>query len=304
MAVKEERAVYTETMARRVIAAVCCVLIVSQLTWARQAYFHFPDAVQLNMSDVLNKDCGTTQYEDRERPVEGRLEESPWLALLYYPDEKSNYCHGTLITPSHILTTAVCASNSLLNETMVVLGEYDVSTEIDCTGIHCADPVQRRKLSKIIVHDGYDSATFENDIAVLVLDQDVLISNSIRPICLPLIKFEVGEVNQPNVYNTLWATLPRPQQYWMRYVTLEECEQRIGHRINLVQGQICASSYYSKPIELAGGAGSALEVEYHNRMYQVGTLSVGLLDAEPGTPFVYVDVPKYIKWIHDTVKNN
>ncbi|XP_053681714.1 serine protease grass-like [Sabethes cyaneus] len=276
-----------------------CVMV--SFSWAQM--FHFPDKAQLELSDVLNKECGCTDYSDRDRPPEGRLQESPWLALFYYPDETVHFCHGTLITPAHILTTAVCASNVVVNSTDVILGEYDFSVEQDCEGVKCADPVQKRLAQKILIHEGFDQETFENDIAVVVI-REVMISESIKPICLPLIKFEIGSVNQPNVYNTLWTTLPRPQQHWMHYVELNECRQLIGDKINLNDGQICARSFNNRSIELAGGAGSALEVEYHHRMYQVAMLSIGIVDSKPGTPYIYVDIPKYVKWIHDTVKNN
>lgn len=90
----------------------------------------------------------------------------------------------------------------------------------------------------------------------------------------------------------------------MRYVELEKCRDMVDNLLTLTEGQICASSYRNQTIDMIGGAGSALEVEYHNRMYQVAMLSIGIQDAEPGTPFVYVDIPKYVKWIHDTVKAN
>uniref|UniRef100_A0A1W7R7J7 Putative clip-domain serine protease n=1 Tax=Aedes albopictus TaxID=7160 RepID=A0A1W7R7J7_AEDAL len=267
--------------------------------------FHFPDVAQLELSDVLNKNCGNTPYgEDRDRPLEGRLQESPWLVLFYFPEEQVNFCHGTLITTKHVLTTAVCASNIVPDETFISLGEYDTEKDQDCEQIKCSDPVQRRIPSKVIRHEQFDPETFENDLAMVVLDQDALLSDSVKPICLPLIKFEIGNVNLPNVYNALWTSKSRPQQYWMRYVELGRCRELVQNRIALAEGQICASSYRNETIEMIGGAGSALEVEYHNRIYQVAMLSIGILDAEPGTPFVYVDIPKYVKWIHDTVKNN
>lgn len=283
--------------------AIGCVLFIGLALQFSDA-FHFPDVAQLELSDVLNKNCGATEYDDRYRPPEGRLQESPWLALFYYPDEPVHFCHGTLITTKHILTTAVCASNVAENETTIVLGEYDIDVDQDCEGVKCSDPVQRRMAHKVIQHEQYDAQSYEHDLAMVVLDQDVLLTDSVKPICLPLIKFEIGTVNQPNVYNALWASKPRPQQYWMRYVELDSCRKLVQNRISLNEGHICASSYNNRTIEMIGGAGSALEVEYHNRIYQVAMLSIGILDSDAGTPYVYVDIPKYVKWIHDTVKRN
>ncbi|XP_065076561.1 serine protease grass-like [Ochlerotatus camptorhynchus] len=280
----------------------CALFIVLTILFCEA--FHFPDVAQLELSDVLNKNCGSTEYDDRDRPPEGRLQESPWLALFYYPDEPVHFCHGTLITTKHILTTAVCATNIAENETTIVLGDYELYVDQDCEGVKCLDPVQRRRAHKVILHEQYDAESFENDLAMVVLDQDVLLTDSVKPICLPLIKFEIGTVNQPNVYNALWTSKARPQQYWMRYVELDRCRKLVHNKIMLNEGQICASSFNNRTIEMIGGAGSALEVEYHNRIYQVAMLSIGILDSDPGTPFVYVDIPKYVKWIHESVKKN
>ncbi|XP_055585620.1 chymotrypsin-like protease CTRL-1 [Uranotaenia lowii] len=270
--------------------------------------FHFPDKAQLELSDVLNKNCGHSEYEDRERPAEGRLQESPWLVLFFYPDEpdesRTHFCHGTLITPSFVLSTAVCSNNFDLNRTEVVLGEYDLSTEQDCEGTRCSEPVQKRLVQNVFVHHAFNADTFDNDIAMVKLDREVLLTSAVHPICLPLIKFEIGSVNLPNVYNTLWTTRDRPQQFWMKYVELPKCVELVGKQIRLVDGQICARSFLNRTIDLIGGAGSALEVEYHNRMYQVAMLSIGILDSPPGVPYVYVDIPRYVRWIHDTISNN
>lgn len=280
------------------------VILLFVVSLVLAADFHFPDKAQLELSDVLNKNCGETAFADRVRPPESRLQETPWLALFYYPDDAVHFCHGTLITTSHVLTTAVCASNMVPNESEVALGEYDLGTEQDCEGTKCSEAAVRRRVQQVFTHQGYNQDSFENDIAIVQLDREVALSDSIKPICLPLLKFEVGKVNLPFVYNTLWTSKPRPQQYWMRYVELDACRTQIGHKIDLSEGQICAGSYTNLVIEMVGGAGSALEVEYHDRFYQVAMLSIGLLDAEPGTPYVYVDIPRYIKWIHDTVKNS
>ena len=35
------------------------------------------------------------------------------------------------------------------------------------------------------IHENYDAATYENDIAILKLSQNVQFTNNIRPACLP-----------------------------------------------------------------------------------------------------------------------
>jgi hypothetical protein len=74
------------------------------------------------------------------------------------------------------------------------LGEWDTSTEIDCDTSFvdeeiCNDPPKDIKIEQKITHPCYDSESVSqpNDIALLRLAESVEYSESIRPICLPLI---------------------------------------------------------------------------------------------------------------------
>lgn len=63
----------------------------------------------------------------------------------------------------------------VLKRVGVRLGEYDTSTEIDCTIIGkeelCAPPVQDISIEEAIHHPDYDSPRFSNDVAVIRLSR-------------------------------------------------------------------------------------------------------------------------------------
>jgi secreted trypsin-like serine protease len=42
-----------------------------------------------------------------------------------------------------------------------------------------------RRVQRVVVHSGYDEATFNNDIALLRLDSEVTLQDRLRPVCLP-----------------------------------------------------------------------------------------------------------------------
>ena len=77
----------------------------------------------------------------------------------------------------------------------VVLGEYQVGRDPDCTGIRrqsCAPPKITRKVAKTIIHEDYKKvAPFPNDIALIRLDEAVPLHqenpkfSSVIPVCLP-----------------------------------------------------------------------------------------------------------------------
>lgn len=72
--------------------------------------------MHFELSQVLNKNCGTTPYSDRLKPEDGRIFENPWLVLLRHPEEQESFCQGTLISESHVLTTAICTEAIVPNE--------------------------------------------------------------------------------------------------------------------------------------------------------------------------------------------
>lgn len=42
-----------------------------------------------------------------------------------------------------------------------------------------------RKAARIVAHSGYSEYSFNNDIALIALDQEVPIEGPLRPVCLP-----------------------------------------------------------------------------------------------------------------------
>lgn len=67
------------------------------------------------------------------------------------------------------------------------LGEWDLKDKNDCQNGICSDPVRNVKIKEIILHEKYDanSISHENDIALLLLEDSVVSTRWIKPICLP-----------------------------------------------------------------------------------------------------------------------
>ncbi|KAK9758606.1 Trypsin [Popillia japonica] len=103
--------------------------------------------------------------------------EFPWLAGLY--ENGKFYCGATLITKKHVLTAAHCVKGFNMHSIRVVLADHDRESPDRLSTI------QVRNLVDMIPHKRYDSTTFNNDIAILELDQPVEFDERIQPLCLP-----------------------------------------------------------------------------------------------------------------------
>ncbi|XP_058062198.1 venom serine protease Bi-VSP-like isoform X2 [Anopheles bellator] len=265
----------------------------------------FPDKVHLEFSDVLNKNCGDSSYTDWMKPEDGRPFENPWLILFRHPEESEPFCQGTLITSQHVLTSAICSEGIVINETTVVVGEYDRSMNPECNATNgCSTMTELFALHKI-VHPNFINESYEYDIAVVTLSEKLRYSNSVKPICLPLTPIIPSNVHTPLAYNALWPEkIVRPKQIQMRYIPHLECRKFTQDLLALHEGQICAQMKYPAKISLIGGSGSPLLTEFHDRSFQFGILSIGMPDARSVEPFVYVNISTHITWIHETVINS
>lgn len=58
---------------------------------------------------------------------------------------------------------------SILTSSSVRIGEYDTTTDPDCSSGFCAPPVVNHGISHVIVHPDYVSGQYHHDIALVVL---------------------------------------------------------------------------------------------------------------------------------------
>jgi Trypsin len=47
-------------------------------------------------------------------------------------------------------------------------------------------------IRRVVVHENFNAQTFDNDIALIELDRDLVFNNYVRPICLATVDFPAG----------------------------------------------------------------------------------------------------------------
>ncbi|EFX78155.1 hypothetical protein DAPPUDRAFT_105418 [Daphnia pulex] len=103
----------------------------------------------------------------------------PFMVALKKVDG-SLFCTGSLISDTRVLLAAQCLEK---------LSLYELSTVTVLVGMFKTDQTDvqmTRRISKIFLHSQYNSATYANDIAIIVMDAPVVLAKGVAStVCLP-----------------------------------------------------------------------------------------------------------------------
>ncbi|XP_075976296.1 trypsin-1-like [Anticarsia gemmatalis] len=289
-----------------------------------------PPNTPVNDPEPTAKDCSACQcgiartkrrivggYETKER-------EYPWMALLMY--NRRAYCGASLINDLYVLTAAHCTGFRKERVTVRLL-EHDTTNRNETKTID-------RKVSKVIVHQRYNPGTYDNDIALLRLDERIDLSNvvkraraddeptttegeiegttsqpepeeedyRIRPVCLPTAGLsytkECGVVIGWGVTEQGGFVSNTLQEVKVPIVSNKECRDRsYGRRVT--ENMICAGEPEGGRDACQGDSGGPLHVynETLQKYQEVGVVSWGEGCAQPNKYGVYSRVNRYLTWI-------
>ncbi|XP_063698023.1 CLIP domain-containing serine protease B4-like [Culicoides brevitarsis] len=206
------------------------------------------------LPDPENFECGL-QFPDKIfGGSETALDEHPWTAVIgYVMDDNSTIfgCGGSLINNRYVLTAAHCIHP--VNRMFVRLGEWNLDTNPDCQGIHCAPASIDIDIEEITIHSSYNKSNRNrlHDIALLRLSSKIAFSSYIRPICLP----STAELRQRHDHHLLryvavgWGLTQNYTESQIKKkvelpgVNLDVCNQKFGKMrkpITLSESQLCA----------------------------------------------------------------
>ncbi|KAG5682292.1 hypothetical protein PVAND_011652 [Polypedilum vanderplanki] len=279
--------------------------------------FSIPVVNQLPTNDI-NK-CGMV-YSLNSRIVGGQSatpNSYPWLAALGYNITNSTtkisttqfLCGSTLITQRHLVSAAHCIISTLL---LARLGAYDITKPPD--GINTIDAY----VISAYVHELYDPKTISNDISIIKLDRILPVTNSIRPVCIPLndalrtknytgLMAWVAGWGSTSFGGPASATL---QEVQLPIVATADCS--FNYKLyfpNQVfdDNILCAGFSQGGKDSCQGDSGGGLVIQqlsadgtyyYYNI---IGIVSYGYECARPGFPGIYTRITQYITWIQSKI---
>jgi len=231
----------------------------------------------------------------------------PWLVALIHrniTDENNGianntdyfnkqFCGGSIINESWILTAAHCTAEiSYIGDVAIVAAIYDLSTTMG----------QLRNVIGIYEHEEYDSNTLRNDIALLELEQPLVLSDSVEVI-LPANTDDPLEDGQ--IYtlagwgaNSMNGTIYSPYLFTVDVpgVNLQSCIIELVAVLD--DTNICAGDVYGED-SCQGDSGGPMTMEVDSVEILYGIVSWGE-ECASGAPAVYTAVAMYRDWIQET----
>lgn len=253
-------------------------------------------ATSSSTSDILLPcECGTSSISSRifgGRSVPS-ASKFPWMAAIVDNIGNQVFCTGSLINNRYILTAAHCLLNRDESMIHVVLGESDITSPAS-TSLY--------RVSRLFSHPSFTGlSSMQNDLALIELDRLVVLSEKIKPICLP----KAG----PRYFGSLaiagWGLLS-PNGVQPRILQEARVIQRSqSYCSNIYAGKysytdhICANGPSSGVCN--GDSGGPLMYSSSGKYFQVGIVSYGSSNcADSRFPAVFTRTSGYLEWIFST----
>ncbi|XP_043098417.1 transmembrane protease serine 9-like [Puntigrus tetrazona] len=224
----------------------------------------------------------------------------PWQVSLHASGR--HFCGGSLINSEWVLTAAHCLPGVTASSLRVYLGRRTQQ------GVNVNEI--SRTVRTIIVHSAYNSATNDNDIALLRLSSTVTFNDYIRPVCLAAQNsvFISGTSSWITGWGDIQAgvSLAAPgilQETMVPVVDNVRCSNLLRSG-SITNNMICAGLTQGGKDTCQGDSGGPMVSRQCTVWVQSGITSWGYGCADPNSPGVYTRVSQYQSWITNNIGQN
>jgi len=287
--------------------AVLSILAVS-------VFARVPEAVAKTLSEdaaqVLNvpvptprtaTKCGQAPFYERERiingstiPIRGSF---PFMVNL--KNGWQHHCGGVVYDKYTVITAAHCFDQMWEDKCQLFFADFDQKVGPGKGEIG----QEKRKIKNLTMHP--DRKGYQNDIAIVKLDQPIPFNNMIQPICMPSVEVTGGEDTIVMGWGYNGGTVDEDDKNKLQYahvpiIPRDICRRRDWYSGSVTQNMICAGFEEGMIDSCTGDSGGPLVMLNEVGDFElIGIVSFGTGCAKPRKPGVHTDVYDYIDWIKE-----
>lgn len=244
------------------------------------------------MASPVNDSAARNMHHDLDGRVVGGHKTSPgrYTSLVLIFMNGQQHCGGTILNEQCILTAAHCfVATKDARRFTVMAGMFDISRPENYA---VTVPV-----SAVHAHRGFDSETYDNDVAVLRLARPLHFGPRIQPVCLAATrkKYHGTIMTVVGWGKTSENGAPSPVQLEVDLPILSnaKCESMLGHRYAITQDMMCAGYPQGGKDACTGDSGGPC----FQHDVQLGIVSFGEGCARKSSPGIYALVAAYLGYI-------
>ena len=118
--------------------------------------------------------------------INGEPASYPWMVLLFsFAESNQSFCGAFLISDLQMVSAAHCVSGKTVDEVVAVVGSDNTEAELREFKYKILFKIEIYPLQSLIDKNISDAFKHSSDVAVLTLEEPLVLSSKINPICLP-----------------------------------------------------------------------------------------------------------------------
>ncbi|EDV47748.1 serine protease snake isoform X1 [Drosophila erecta] len=279
----------------------------SQRRLCEQKYSEYVERIFPNDTAVA-ADANDADFDGR---ILARPGEYPHMAAVGFESERGRVdykCGGSLISERFVLTAAHCTFIYEKAPKWVRIGVLNLVTE------RRSAEAQLLRIQKVLAHPNYNKEMYYDDIALLKLENEVELTEFVRPIRLwvyPELPTTIAFAMGYGATSFAKAMTNRLTNLNLTIVPNDECNAELPSLAEtpngVLESQICAQDYILNRDTCQGDSGGPLQLNLPGRRrrhrihyHLIGITSYGVF-CRSSYPSVYTRVTSYLDWIELTV---
>jgi secreted trypsin-like serine protease len=231
----------------------------------------------------------------------------PWQISLQFKSGQqfSHGCGGSILNSRWIVTAGHCVQGVTRKSLRVVAGEHNRNQN---EGVE-----QIVNIARIVRHPNYNSATLENDVALLELSSSLILSSARRTAAIPLFTpaDSAAGLDAPGTLATIsgWGTtsegggsLPATLQF-AQVPVVSDAEARAAYGAGEIADSMLGAGFDQGGVDTCqGDSGGPLVLQTPSGPKLAGLTSWGIGCAREGLPGIYTEVAFFNDFILSNIQ--